>query len=321
MANQFMKEMGRKLVGSLAFCLRSDGPRRLLGWFDLSDTDKEALLGILKSLFGDSIELNMAGLRKMVETFMSLTDPATMKDRDRVSWGAVADGKSEIQQLQLDVTGRRIWYEFLRDDGDTEWKEDDEPPPPEEQYYLTKLRKVGQLTLDHLKVLEDRWKKGEQMVELYKSFMMIGNTTGPGQTILNLQLKEVEIKDVVDDIKKGNQEANKWASEISAYFNVTIAGEFQEAMKFFFPGSGYEAEAKIDWGKLKQRLEEEDITEIGQCRDQTSKRDGGGELHLEDSGRDHAKGQQPRGRANRDGEREEREQEEKGRKRGIQREI
>ena len=70
----------------MAFCLRSDGPRRLLGWFDLSDTDKEALLKMLKSLFGDGIELDMPGLRKMVETFMSLTDPATMLDRDRDSW-------------------------------------------------------------------------------------------------------------------------------------------------------------------------------------------------------------------------------------------
>ena len=156
MADQFTKEMGRKLVGSLAFCLRSDGPRRLLGWFDLSEADKEALLGILRSLFGDNIELDIPGLRKMVETFMSLTDPATMKDRDRTSWGAVADGKSDIQQLQLDETLRRIWYKSLRDNGDTEWKEDEEPPPPEEQYYLTKLRKVGQMTLGHLKVLEDR---------------------------------------------------------------------------------------------------------------------------------------------------------------------
>ena len=68
MADQFTREMGRKLVGSLAFCLRSNGPRRLFGWFDLSETDKEALLGILRSLFGDDIELDMAELRKMVET-------------------------------------------------------------------------------------------------------------------------------------------------------------------------------------------------------------------------------------------------------------
>merc|ERR1711942_567195 len=100
------------------------------------------------------------------------------------------------------------------------------------------------------------------MIELNKSFMKIANTTGPGQTILNLQLKEVNVKDVVEIIKKGNKEANDWATEISAYFNVPIAGEFQEAMKFFFPGSGYEAEDKIDWGKLKKRLEDGDITAL-----------------------------------------------------------
>ena len=110
MANQFTKERGRELVGSLAFCLRADGPRRLLGWFNLSDTDKEALLKMLKSLFGDNIELDMAGLRKMVETFMDLTNPATVLDRDRVSWEGVANGKSKIQQLQLDVTGRRYLF-------------------------------------------------------------------------------------------------------------------------------------------------------------------------------------------------------------------
>ena len=94
----------------MPFCLRSDGPRRLLGWFDLSDTDKEALLKMLKSLFGNGIELDMPGLRKMVETFMDLTDPATVLDRDRDSWASVANGKSKVQQLKSDATGRRIWY-------------------------------------------------------------------------------------------------------------------------------------------------------------------------------------------------------------------
>ena len=36
-------------------------------------------------------------------------------------------------------------------------------------------------------------------------------------------MKEVNVKDVVESIKKGNQDANSWATEISAYFNVTIA--------------------------------------------------------------------------------------------------
>ena len=120
MANQFTKAKGRELVGCLAFCLRADGPRRLLEWFNLSHTDKEAILKMLKSLFGNGIEIDLAGLRKMIETFMDLTDPATVLDRDRVSWEAVANGKSKIQQLELNVTGRRIWYESLREDGDAE---------------------------------------------------------------------------------------------------------------------------------------------------------------------------------------------------------
>merc|ERR1711942_231295 len=61
---------------------------------------------------------------------------------------------------------------------------------------------------------------------------------------------------------KGNKEANEWADEISAYFNVPIAGKFQEAMKFFFSGSGCEAGDSIDWGKLKKRLEDGDITAL-----------------------------------------------------------
>merc|ERR1711954_66222 len=97
------------------------------------------------------------------------------------------------------------------------------------------------------------------MVALYNSFMKIANTTGPGQTILNLQLKKVKVE---KDIEKGNDNANTWATEISAYFNVPIAGEFQEAMKFFFPGCGYDFEAKIDWGKLKKHLEDKDITAV-----------------------------------------------------------
>ena len=262
MASEFTKEMGRELVACVAFCLRSDGPRRLFGWFDLSDTDKEALLAMLKKLLGDGIELDMPGLRKMVETFMDLTDPATMLDRDRDSWMSVANGKGKVKELKLDQTGRRIWYESLRDDDETEWKENGTEPEPDKQYYLTKLRKVGTKTLEHLKLLESRWKKGEKMMELYNSFMKIANTTGPGQTILNLQLKEVQVKKVVEDIKKGNNDANTWATEISAYFNVPIAGEFQEAMKFFFPGCGYDSEAKIDWAKLKKRLEDNDITAV-----------------------------------------------------------
>ena len=73
MATQFTKAKGRELVGCLAFCLRADGPRRLLEWFNLTGPEKEALLKMLKSLFGDEIEIDLPGLRKMVQTFMDLT--------------------------------------------------------------------------------------------------------------------------------------------------------------------------------------------------------------------------------------------------------
>ena len=43
------------MVGCLAFCLRADGPRRLLEWFNFTGPEKEALLKMLKSLFGEEI--------------------------------------------------------------------------------------------------------------------------------------------------------------------------------------------------------------------------------------------------------------------------
>ena len=55
MATQFTNEKGRQLVGCLAFCLRADGPRRLLEWFNFTGPEKEALLKMLKSLFGEEI--------------------------------------------------------------------------------------------------------------------------------------------------------------------------------------------------------------------------------------------------------------------------
>ena len=262
MASEFTKEMGRELVGCMAFCLRSDGPRRLFGWFDLSDTEKLALLTMLKKLLGEETELDMAGLRKMLETFLDLTDPNKMRDRDRDSWSSVANGKGKIKELPLDQDGRRVWYESLREEDDTEWKEGGTEPDQDKQYFLTKLRSVGKMALEHLALLEKRWDKGANMVELYDSFMKIANTRGPGQTILSLQLKKVKVKVVVDDITKGNEDANTWATEISAYFNVPRAGEFQDAMKYFFPGCGYDLEAKIDWGKLKKLLESKDITAL-----------------------------------------------------------
>ena len=262
MAAELTNEQGRQLVGCLVFCLRADGPRRLLEWFNFTDPEKEALLKILRSMLGEGMKIDLSSLRKMIQTFMDLTDPATVGDRNRKSWEAVANTKSKVQGLDANVTGRRIWYESLREEGDTEWKEDAKPPPEDDQFYLSKLRKVGNLALEHLKTLEDRWEKGEKMLQLYESFMKIANTTGPGQTILNLQLKDTTVGEVVATIKQGNKEANEWAKEISAYFNVAVTGNFQDAMKFFFSGSGCEQSNTIDWGKLKKRLEDKDITAV-----------------------------------------------------------
>ena len=59
MASEFTREDGRELVGCMAFCLRSDGPRRLFGWFNLSDNEKLVLLTMLKKLLGAETELDM----------------------------------------------------------------------------------------------------------------------------------------------------------------------------------------------------------------------------------------------------------------------
>ena len=249
MASEFTREMGRELVGCMAFCLRSDGPRRLFGWFDLSDNEKLALLTMLKKLLGAETELDMDGLRKMLETFLDLTDPNKIHDRDRDPWSNVANGKTKIKELPLNSDGRRIWYESLREQEDTEWKEGGAEPDHDKQYFLTKLRSVAKMALEHLAVMIKRWDKGSNLILLYNSFMKVTNTRGPGQTILSLQLKKVKIKEVVVDITKGNEDANSWATEISAYFNVPRAGEYQNAMKFYFPGCGYDLEDKTCTGR------------------------------------------------------------------------
>ena len=64
MATQFTNEQGRQLVGCLVFCLRADGPRRLLEWFNFTGPEKEALLKMLKSLFGEEIDLNKSTIER-----------------------------------------------------------------------------------------------------------------------------------------------------------------------------------------------------------------------------------------------------------------
>ena len=104
----------------MAYCLRSDNARRLFGWFDLTDTKKAALLKMLQELLGAETQLDMQGLRKMFETFLDLTDPNKMKDREREPLTSVSTGKTKVAELPLNDVGRRIWYESLKEEDDEE---------------------------------------------------------------------------------------------------------------------------------------------------------------------------------------------------------
>ena len=64
---------------------------------------------------------------------------------------------------------------------------------------------------------------------------------------------------VLKDISQGNKEVNDWASGVSEYFGVPRIGEYQNAMKFFFTGAGFDLEDKIDWVKLKNLLENKNV--------------------------------------------------------------
>ena len=102
----------------MVFCLRADGGRTLFGWFDLTPEEKQALLTILKKLLGEDTELNMEGLRKMLEAFLRMTDLTKMDDRDRDAWRNVANNASQVKDLPLNQAGRRAWYVALRKEGD-----------------------------------------------------------------------------------------------------------------------------------------------------------------------------------------------------------
>ena len=70
----------------------------------------------------------------------------------------------------------------------------------------------------------------------------------------------VEKKKVVDDISEGNKKVTEWAEGISKYFGIgRSAGEFLDAMKFFFAGPGYDLIPQIDWRGIKGYIETNDI--------------------------------------------------------------
>ena len=57
--------------------------------------------------------------------------------------------------------------------------------------------------------------------------------------MLNLQLKHVEKKEVLDDISEANTKVTEWAKGISSYFGIgRSSGDFLDAMKFFFAEPG-----------------------------------------------------------------------------------
>ena len=166
----------------MVFCLRADTGRTLFGWFDLKPDEKQALLTMLKKLLGEDTELDMEGLRKMLEAFLAMTDPTKMDDRDATAWSNVANNVSQVKDLKLDNVGRRAWYVALKKEGDLDWEEGQAEPDKAQQYFLTKLRTVATRGIAHLQVMEKRWAKGQQLVTWYKSFRKIANTRGPGQT-------------------------------------------------------------------------------------------------------------------------------------------
>ena len=67
---------------------------------------------------------------------------------------------------------------------------------------------------------------------------------------------------VLDDIRQGNKEVNERTDGISDYFGVARIGEYQDVMKFFFPGAGFQLEEKIDWVKLKNLLKNKNIEAV-----------------------------------------------------------
>ena len=73
---------------------------------------------------------------------------------------------------------------------------------------------------------------------------------------------------MIESIDQGSRDANEWAKQVSEYFGVSKTGELQNAMKFFFPGAGFEVEDKIDWKKLKGLLESKDIGALKQVSDE-----------------------------------------------------
>ena len=141
---------------------------------------------------------------------------------------------------------------------DPVWERETEPHA-KEQCYLGKLRTVAKRGNKHLDKLQERWDAAKHLVALHKRFRQIANTRGPGQTVLNLQLENVKKEVVLADISEGNKKVTDWAEGISNYFVIgRAAGDFLDAMKFFFTGPGYDLIPQIDWRALKGYIEAKD---------------------------------------------------------------
>ena len=119
----------------------------------------------------------------------------------------------------------------LKGKDDPVWEGETEPDA-KEQCCLGKLQTITKRGNTHLDKLQERWDAAKKLVALHKRFRQIANTCGLGQTVLNLQLKHVEKKLVLDDISEGNTKVTDWAEGISNYFGIgRSAGDFPDAIQ------------------------------------------------------------------------------------------
>ena len=51
------KEEGRKLIVCMVHCLRANAGRPMLGWFELTAAEKQAVKGKVKAAIGKDIEM------------------------------------------------------------------------------------------------------------------------------------------------------------------------------------------------------------------------------------------------------------------------
>ena len=110
-----------------------------------------------------------------------------------------------------------------------------------------------------MRLLKARWSKAVKLWQLEKQFHDVVTTRGPGQTVLNIELELEKIPDVKIHIGISNEKIGEWVIGVGEYFNVPRRGEFTHAITFFFPGTGFDPEAHIDYGTLKEYIIAKDV--------------------------------------------------------------